>query len=397
MDTLKNTQNNRDFTILLLCDFISSFGNCFLGTAIMLFKYKEVYNLLTVSIFPMIAILAMFISYLINLKFTLKFSFRTLFFFGEVLACAFALALYFVGKNFWGIVLVYICFSIFFGLLETYRAEFLRAISSNEQIPFRQSISQGINLLVVVVGSLLAGVIADKLPLEKQGLMYLITACVYPFTAILILFISKDIFPVEQVSENQETSKAKMKGKLFRFTEASPIFIGSTVIAFVGGAASLLTMSYIFNVLQSTAIMYSILMAVSAVGSAVGSFLINVPIIKKNLKFISTLGIAGVGGIFFLILLHPTFPALIAILTISSVMSSVAMTYYAIELYIYYQQNTIRTKSALFQGVIQLAQAASKPLSALGESHFGIVPSFLVCGVGMILCSPINHIKVKKD
>ena len=396
MNTFQNTQNRRNFKVLLLCDFISSFGNCFLSTAMVLFRYKEAYNLLTVSIFPMIEISARFISYFLNKKFTLKLSFRTIFFCGEVLTCVFALALYFVGKNFWAIVVVYICFSLFFAILETYRAEFLRAISNNEQIHFRQSVSSGINLLVVVAGSLCAGFIADKLPMSKQGLMYLITAGVYPITATLILLISKDIFPLMQVLENQEIGMDKNK-TLFRFTEASPIFIGCTVIMFVGGAASLLTMSYIFNILKSNATMYSLLMVASALGAAAGSFLVNVPVIKKNLKPISTFGIAGCGSLFFLILLRPDFLPLLSILFLSSIMSSVAMTYYSIKLFTYYQQNTIRTKSALLQSLTQLSESLSKPVSALGEQNLGIIPSFLICGVAMIICSPINYIKVKKD
>lgn len=397
MNTSQSMQNKRNFNILLFCDFISSFGNCFLATAITLFRYKESYNLLSVSIFPAITVLSQFLSYFINQKYTLKLSFRSLFFLGEITACAFAIALYFVEKNFWGIVLVYICFSLFFAILETYRAEFLRAISSNEQIPFRQSISQGLNLLVVLVGTLLAGIIADKLTLEQQSCMYLLTASVYPISALVILKISKNIYPIKQTSENRESSNIDKKKNSFLFTKASSIFIASSIISFVGGAASLLTMSYIFNVLNSTATMYSLLMVASAFGAAIGSFLVNVPFIKKNLKPISTFGIAGVGAILFLILLRPNFFVLLFILSLSSIMSSVAMTYYTIELYTYYQQNTIRTKLSFYQGLTQLSQASSKPISALGERYLGIVPSFLICAVTMIFSSPLNYSKCGED
>lgn len=410
MNTSAIMQNSRNFKILLLCDFLSSFGSCFLATALTIFKYREYYNLLTVSIFPLILVLSNVASFFITKKFTLHISFRWLFFFGEILTCLFAVALFFASKTFWAIVIVYAIFSTFFATLETYRAEFLKAITTNEQMPFRQSISRTVNLLVVVVGSLLAGIVGDRLPLEKQNLMYLITASVYPFTALIILFISKNIYPMQQNSpavqkqnasspatttpQNETQQKSR---KIFRFTKASPIFVGSLIISFVGAAASLLTLVYIFNVLKSSAFMYSLLMVASAIGAALGSLVVALPFVQKNLKLLSTIGIAIVGLLLFSVIFTPPFLVMLPILALSGFISSLAMTYYSIELFTYYQQNVIRSKFALFQILLNVASCTANPLAGLSEQYFGIVNSFLICGGGFLIVAPINYIPAKAE
>lgn len=402
MNTLQNTQNKKDynFILLLISDFVSSFGGCFLATAITLFKYKESYSLLTVSIFPLITIISQVISYFINTKWTFRLSFRLLFFINELLALCFAMSLFFFGKTLISIVSIYLLFSVFFALLETYRAEFLKAITPDNKMPFRQSVSQTINLLVVVVGTIIAGIVADALPLENQNLMYLVTACVYPIPAVLMLFVSKELKPSAQENKSNghesEITEAHQRKTFFTFTEATPIFVGTVAISFVGGATSLLTMSYVFNVINAGALQYSILSSVMAVASAVASMFINVPIIRNNLQRINVVGLFGIGAILFLILLQPSFKVLIPILATSAFISTLSMTYYNIKLFLYYQQSAIRTKFNLLQVFMQIASGTSKPFAGFIEKSLGIIPSFLLCGVLFFVVAPINLFKVKK-
>ena len=179
--------------------------------------------------------------------------------------------------------------------------------------------------------------------------MYLITASVYPFTALIILFISKNIYPMKQNSQavqNQNASSPatttpqnetqQKSRKIFRFTKASPIFVGSLIISFVGAAAGLLTLVYIFDVLKSSAFMYSLLMVASAIGAALGSLVVALPCVQKNLKLLSTIGIAIVGLLLFSVIFTPPFLVMLPILALSGFISSLAMTYYSIELFTYY-------------------------------------------------------------
>lgn len=100
MNTLQNTaKTQKEFRILLFCDFLSSFGSCFIGTAMAIFKYRELGSLFLASLFPMVGILAQVFAFFINKRFTLKVSFRTIFFLGEIFAGIFALSLFFIVFN----------------------------------------------------------------------------------------------------------------------------------------------------------------------------------------------------------------------------------------------------------------------------------------------------------
>lgn len=386
----------REFNILLACDFLSSFGSCFLGTAAALFKYRELRSLLLASFFPAMGIAAQVFAFFVNRYFTFKLPFRFLFFTGEVLAGLFALSLFFIGNKFIPMLIAFSVYSLLFAVLEAYRAEFLKAITSNEQMPRRQSISQAVNTAVVIAGSLAAGFAADKVMPET---MYLTTAAVYVFPAFLILFLSGKYRPIIQTGEMKKAaeSAADMPKLQIHITDKTFLFAGSMMISFFGGAASLLTLSYILNTLNSAAFNYAILMSALSLGSVAGSLLINIPSVKKNLKVISACGIAGVGGLLLCIFFKPDFLSLLAILTVSGVISSLSMTYYAISLFTLYNQSDIRKKYNLLQLTLQSSSALSKPAAGLIEKYFGITIAFAICGAGFILTAPINYLRRNKN
>ncbi|PIE99056.1 MAG: hypothetical protein CR988_00625 [Treponema sp.] len=389
MNTSQSTvKTGREFKILLTCDFLSSFGSCFLATAMAIFKYRELGNLLLASLFPMVAVFAQVFAFFINKHYTIKCTFRLLFFIGEILAGLFALSLFFIGNQFIPVLLLFSVFSIFFAVLEAYRAEFLKVITTNEEMPMRQSISRSINTAVVIVASLMAGLIADK---TTPNNMYLITAVVYILPALIILFLSKQYKPLNQTETSTETAKSK------GLTNKTFIFVGSAFISFFGGAASLLTLSYILNTLNSTAFHYSILISALSFGGVIGSLLINIPVVKNNLKKISTVGIFLVGGLLLLVVFKPQFIELLIILSISGILSAVSMTYYAISLFTLYDQSDIRKKYNLMQLVLQSSTAVSKPFAGIVERMFGIIVSFIICGVGFIFTAPINFLNRKKE
>lgn len=387
MSTSQNTvKTEKEFKILLICDFLSSFGSCFLATAMAIFKYRELGNLLLASFFPMLAVFSQVLAFFINKHYTIKCTFRFLFFLGEVLAGLFALLLFFIGNKFIPVLILFSIFSVFFAVLESYRAEFMKVITTNEQMPKRQSISMAVNTAVIIVASLMAGFISDKTTANN---MYLITSIVYIFPALIILFLSKQYRPIKQVEKDM-----KMTNSL-GFTDKTFLFAGSAFISFFGGAASLLTLSYILTTLNSTAFYYSVLISALSFGGVIGSLLVNIPIIKKNLKKISTFGIFFVGMLLLLVVFNPKFMELLIILLMSGIISSVSMTYYTISLFTLYDQNDIRKKYNLMQLILQTATAVSKPFAGIIERMFGIIISFIICGIGFIFIAPINYLSKK--
>lgn len=388
MNTSQNTgKTEKEFKILLICDFFSSFGNCFLVTSMAIFKYRELNNLFLASVFPMLAIFAQVLAFFINKHYTVNCTFRFLFFIGEISANLFALLLFFIGNTFIPVLILFSVFSVFFAVLESYRAEFMKVITTNEQMPKRQSLSMAVNTSVVILASLMAGFIADKTTAHN---MYLITSIVYVCPALIILFLSKQYRPIRQVKEN-----IKIKESL-GVTDKTFLFAGSAFISFFGGAASLLTLSYILDTLKSTAFYYSVLMSALSFGGVIGSLLVNIPIIKNNLKTISTIGLLIVGLLLLLVVFHPEFMGLLIILLISGIISSVSMTYYTISLFTICGQSDIRRKYNVMQLVLQISTAISKPFAGIIERMFGIIIAFIMCGVGFIFIAPINYLDKRK-
>lgn len=388
MNISQNTvKTEKEFKILLICDFLSSFGSCFLVTAMAIFKYRELNNLLLASFFPMLAIFSQVLAFFVNKHYTIKCTFRGLFFLGEILAGLFALSLFFIGNKFIPVLILFSIFSVFFAVLEAYRAEFMKVITTNEQIPKRQSISMAVNTSVIIIASLMAGFIADKTTANN---MYLITSIVYIFPALIILFLPKQYRPIKQFEKNIKVNKS------LDVTDKTFLFAGSAFISFFGGAASLLTLSYILNTLNLTAFYYSILISALSFGGVIGSLLVNIPIIKNNLNKISTLGILIVGILLLLVIFNPKFMGLLIILLISGIISSISMTYYTIRLFTLYTQNDIRKKYNLMQLFLQVSTAASKPFAGIIERMFGIIIAFIICGLGFIFIAPINYLNKKK-
>lgn len=385
-----NERTHKDFMVLLICDFISSFGDCFMVTALTIFRYKQSGSLLAVSLFPMIALLSKVAVFFVNAHVTFSFSFRTIFIMGEILTGLFALALFFAHNNVVFIVPIFAVFSLFFSLLETYRAEFLRAITTNEQMSLRQSVSRAVNVAVVLVGSLCAGIVGDR---TTASTMYLITASVYPVTACIIAQLSKHTYPVKQQPDHKLLKESILT---FWKGESSIMFIGSAGIVFIGGAASLLTLSYIFTVLHASAFRYTMLMSALAVGGALGSLLINIPNIKVNLPVLSFVGMLLNGALLFLILCQPNFYTLLLILTASGMISAFTTTHYAIMLFTRYTQEAIRSKFNLMSIFLSTAEAASKPVAGLSERMCGNTMSFMLCGIGFILLALFSRSKNNK-
>lgn len=284
--------------------------------------------------------------------------------------------------------LLFSIYSIFFAILESYRAEFLKLITSNEQMPKRQSISISVNTAVVIVGSLSAGFLSDKI---NPSTMYLITAGVYVLPSIVIL-LSRNFYPAVQIENDIEDNNTSKNTEGF-FTNKTFIFIGSIAVSFFGGAASLLILSYILNTLHSTAFYYTILTVALSAGGVIGSLLVNIRPIKNNLKILSSLGMLCIGLLLFLVILKPAFTSLFIILFVSGIISSLGMTYYTINLFTLYTKNDIRKKYNLLQIGLKTSEALSKPFAGFIEKIFGVIIAFIICGVGFIFIAPVNYLR----
>ncbi|MEG0894679.1 MAG: hypothetical protein RSE93_03115, partial [Oscillospiraceae bacterium] len=92
------------------------------------------------------------------------------------------------------------------------------------------------------------------------------------------------------------------------------------------------------------------------------------------------------------VLLKPNAQVLGAILFVSGILSSLVMTYYGIQIYLNYSQETIKSKFAVFQICINSSSALSQPVGGVLEKVFGNIISISIMGVMFIIFSPINYL-----
>lgn len=393
MSISPNMQNNhKNFIILLIADAISSFGSSLTAIALTLYIYRETNSLLSTSMLPLLSILPkLIITPLIN-KINLNSSFKRIFFIGELLAGIIIANLLWV-HNVTGILLVYISFVSIFFILEIYRAEFLKQISSDEEIYKRQSVSRVVNITITIIAPLTSGILLSKFSIN---LIFIIDIITYVFAALMILSISDSLKPYNAM--NADSPKANLKEKLstirheFKLTENTHIYAGSILISFIGGATSLLTLSYIVNFLKISDYYYGILMSFLAIGSVIGTFLINIPAIKRRAKEVSSLATLLSGFLLLTVFFQPSYNLLLVILTVSGILGSLVMIYYASELFIRYNHETIRNRYAIMEILIDSSTGLSKPFAGFMEKVFGAILSLIIMGIVFITFSPLNFI-----
>lgn len=158
----------------------------------------------------------------------------------------------------------------------------MRIISTEQEIYARQSLSGIVNAFVNVGAPVLGGILIQTV---GENVVFITDVVSYCIAAFLISFTDK--IPVLQ--NQPQDSPAEKRIFSLKLTKHSAIYIGAVVVTFLGGATSLLTISYVLNFLQADEITYTLLMAVMAVGSMVGSGLINIPFVKDHTKIISSL------------------------------------------------------------------------------------------------------------
>ena len=373
---------SKNFKLLLISDFISSFGSAMTNIVITMYVYTSTRNLMIASLFPFVNILLKMLVTILLPKIKIGKTYKGLFVVGEIFAGIMILSFVWI-KNFYFMLLVFTLFSGVFFFLELYRAEFLRIISTEQEIYARQSISNVVNAFVNVGAPILGGVL---LQLTGENTVFILDVVSYLTAALLISFIDK--IPVLENTENL-TEKSTHS---FKLTKHSSIYIGAVIITFLGGAASLLTISYVLNFLKANEITYSVLMAIMAIGSMIGSGLVNLPFFKNHAKALSSFCFLGNGLLFFLVLFHPGKYFLAGIFLFSGILSSLVMTYYAISIYLNYEQSQIKKKIALFTIAIDGSTSCSKPVGAFIQKQLGDVYSLAVMGVVFVLFSPINYL-----
>ena len=81
------------------------------------------------------------------------------------------------------------------------------------------------------------------------------------------------------------------------------------------------------------------------------------------------------------VLFKPSFVYMIIILTISGVLSSVVMLYYATELFLRNSNENFRNSYIVFQNIIDSSNALSKPFGSIINSLIGCVYSIASLGI----------------
>lgn len=369
MNTIRNMQMSHNFILLLIADFISSFGSAMTSVALTLFIYSGTNSLMASALFSVITILPQLIISVFLPKIKINASFRAIFSVGEIF-CAVPITIMLLAKS---VITVYIAFFVYaavFFVLECLRAEYLKQITADSAMGKRQSASRIVNTVVTVAGPLAGGSLLSQFGIRS---IYLFDIATYIIAALIILFIKGNQKPV--AVEPETTTCLPLK-----ICENKDVFAGGLFITFIGGAVSILTIEYIYNVLNADAIHYSALMSAMALGGLIGSVIGTLPFVQRNLRRISRFCTLIMGCVLLSVILKPGFAALICILIISGVLSSLVMLYYSVQLFIRSKQDEIRGQYAAFQNIIDISTAASKPLGAVANQLIGCIKAISLLG-----------------
>ena len=209
----------------------------------------------------------------------------------------------------------------------------------------------------------------------KLGCFFTFDIVTYVFAAIVILGLKGDYKPERKTDIDRE--KVSFRRAI---ADNYDVFSGAILITFVGGAVSLLTLEYIYKVMNGSEMQYSILMSLMAVGSLIGSTLGGTIFAGKNLKVSSRVCTVVMGALLLSVILKPAFIVLAIILLISGIFSTLIMIYYSVELFTRNNTSNIRKQYAIFQNIIDVSNGVSKPFGAMINRVFGSVISITILG-----------------
>lgn len=364
-------QSIHNFVTLLFADFVSSMGSSLTGFALMLAIYGNTRNLMVTALFGLITVAPRIIITYFFSDVYFKGSFKKIFAVGE-LTCIIPLIVLLWSDNLIVVYVAYFVYSAVFFELECLRAEYLKQIATDDNMQRFQSASNFANTLVTIIGPLAAGIILSKLGLKMIFTFDIVT---YVFAAIVILGLKGDYKPERKTDIDRE--KVSFRRAI---ADNYDVFSGAILITFVGGAVSLLTLEYIYKVMNGSEMQYSILMSLMAVGSLIGSTLGGTIFAGKNLKVLSRVCTVVMGALLLSVILKPAFIVLAIILLISGIFSTLIMIYYSVELFTRNNTSNIRKQYAIFQNIIDVSNGVSKPFGAMINRVFGSVISITILG-----------------
>lgn len=370
----------KNLTALLTADFISSFGSDMTNYAITLIIYRTTKDLLIAALFfiavsvPKI-LLAPFLG-----KLKISASFRRIFFCGEI-TCACLIGVMLVCDNNVYIFIMYATYGLIFFLLECYRAEFLKTISDEDTMYRYQGLSKIINTIVTVVAPLAAGMIVTY---GNSRLVFIADIVTYVAASIIILQIDGAIKPISEHGAGKKPTRKKLSGEKIK------LFIGSDLILLIGGITSMLTLSYMLDILMLQEIQYSVLMSLMSLGSVVGGALVmnkKIRPLLSKITFVATVMMAFLLGTAIFV---PGFFAMCAICLTSGILSSMIMVYYSIRLYMISTQEDIRETMGWFDISSQLTSIVSKPTAGIMVRFLNAAQGIAIMGAVFLLSSPLS-------
>ncbi len=372
MNTTPDTRNNRfNFIVLLAADFVSSLGSSMTGVALTLEIYQNTSNLMASALFSAILLLPQLViaPFIGRIRFRLPF--RTLFSAGEIL-CIFQIAALIFIRNVIGIYILFFVYSGLFFILECLRAEYLKMITPDGELQKRQGISRFVNTAVTIIGPLAGGIIISRYSVNT---VYYLDIISYALAAAAILLLRGNLRPSAVESEHKVSVR-----RLLGIRQNRDLFAGCFLVTFIGGATSILTLEYIYGVLQADAFHYSVLMTAMAVGGLAGNAVGALPVFRGKLKKLTAVCIGLMGILLMSVLLRPGFLVLTGILVVSGFLSSLAMLYFASELFMRSSNEEIRQEYAVFQNIMDLSGTAAKPFGAAVNNIIGCVYSIAAMG-----------------
>ena len=384
MARTQTTQSTHNFILLLLADFISSFGSGMSNVALTLFIYGNTKNLMSSALFAVVTLLPelLLAPFLGKMKF--HGSFRFIFALGEFL-CVIPMCILLFINNILLIYLVFFLYSAIFFILECLRAEYLKRITKDEDMQKRQSASRTVNILVTVVSPLVGAAILTRFGVKS---IYILDIVSYILAALIILFLKGKEKP--SPPEMTRTGGTDIIGSIRKNKE---LFTGCLILSFVGGAVSILTLEYIYKVLHADAMQYSMLMSAMAFGGLVGSIIGGMPFTQIHLRKVSFICTMMMGGLLLAVVLKPVFGMLLVILLFSGILSALVMLYYSVELFNRSVEGEIRGQYAIFQNISDASSLVSKPFGGMLNQLVGCVRAISSMGIVFLLFGIYSFIK----
>lgn len=385
-----NKTAGRCFVLLLVADFISSFGSAMSGVAILLYIYSRTNSLLLASLFSAAILVPRLVLTPFVGRFRWRSSYRSIFMICE-LASALLFSVLLLDSSVVTLFVMCAAQCVPFFVAECFRADLLKAISDSVTIYRYEGMSQVANMLVQVCAPMVGGYLLTYVSVR---VVFVVDVASFVLAALVISMMGSSLRPSltprslhSQGPAGGGGSRGWMLSELF-LRKGAFIYWGGVVSTIVGTLGSVVTIVYVRDVLHRLDFHYSILLSVSSLGAILGVALTNTSFIRERIWAVALLGNIIVGVVMCCVIFRPGFWMLLAFMFLSGVGGGLFTMYISTQLMLSFDQDQIMQRYAYFTTVNETTRVAANPLAAGIERLAGPIYSLVLAGVLMLGLGP---------